>query len=149
VTRATEAADALGLTYEETRHGRVNSLEEAAAARGIDPAQLIKTIVVRLADDDYRFVLVPGGREIAWPKLRALLGVNRISMPDADTALQVTGYVRGTITPLGSNHPWPVIADERVTGTISIGGGEHGVGLTVDAGALVKTLNATVADVTD
>jgi Cys-tRNA(Pro)/Cys-tRNA(Cys) deacylase len=149
VTRATEAADALGLAYEETRHGRVNSLEEAAAARGIDPAQLIKTIVVRLADDDYRFVLVPGGREIAWPKLRALLGVNRISMPDADTALQVTGYVRGTITPLGSNHPWPVIADERVTGTISIGGGEHGVGLTVDAEALVKTLNATVADVTD
>jgi len=149
VTRATEAADALGLTYEETRHGRVNSLEEAAAARGIDPAQLIKTIVVRLADDDYRFVLVPGGREIAWPKLRALLGVNRISMPDADTAFQVTGYVRGTITPLGSNHPWPVIADERVTGTISIGGGDHGVGLTVDAGALVKTLNATVADVTD
>ncbi|TDO50857.1 Cys-tRNA(Pro) deacylase [Kribbella sp. VKM Ac-2527] len=149
MTRATEAADALGLTYEETRHGRVNSLEEAAAARGIDPAQLIKTIVVRLADNDYRFVLVPGGREIAWPKLRALLGVNRISMPDADTALQVTGYVRGTITPLGSNHPWPVIADERVTGTTSIGGGEHGVGLTVDAGALVKTLNATVADVTD
>lgn len=149
MTRATEAADALGLSYTETRHGRVNSLEEAAAARGIDPAQLIKTIVVRLADDDYRFVLVPGGREIAWPKLRALLGVNRISMPDADTALQVTGYVRGTITPLGSNHPWPVIADERVTGTISIGGGEHGVGLTVDAEALVKTLNATVADVTD
>ncbi len=149
MTRATEAADALGLSYTETRHGRVNSLEEAAAARGIDPSQLIKTIVVRLADDDYRFVLVPGGREIAWPKLRALLGVNRISMPDADTALQVTGYVRGTITPLGSNHPWPVIADERVTGTISIGGGEHGVGLTVDAEALVKTLNATVADVTD
>jgi Cys-tRNA(Pro)/Cys-tRNA(Cys) deacylase len=149
VTRATEAADALGLTYEETRHGRVNSLEEAAAARGIDPAQLIKTIVVRLADYDYRFVLVPGGREIAWPKLRALLGVNRISMPDADTALEVTGYVRGTITPLGSNHPWPVIADERMTGTISIGGGEHGVGLTVDAEALIKALNATVADVTD
>jgi hypothetical protein len=30
-----------------------------------------------------------------WPKLRALLGVNRLSMPDADTALAVTGYVRG------------------------------------------------------
>ena len=87
MTKATEAADALGLAYEVTRHGRVNSLEEAAAARGIEPSQLIKTIVVRLADDDYRFVLVPGDREIAWPKLRALLGVNRISMPDADTAL--------------------------------------------------------------
>jgi Cys-tRNA(Pro)/Cys-tRNA(Cys) deacylase len=149
VTRAIEAADQLGLNYEVTRHGRVNSLEEAAAARGIEPASLIKTIVVRLSDDDYRFVLVPGDREIAWPKLRALLGVNRISMPDKDTAFAVTGYVRGTITPLGSTHVWPVVADDRITGTISIGGGDHGVGITVNADDLVKALNATVADVTD
>ncbi|TCO47610.1 Cys-tRNA(Pro) deacylase [Kribbella antiqua] len=149
MTRAIDAADQLGLNYEVTRHGRVNSLEEAAAARGIEPASLIKTIVVRLADDDYRFVLAPGDREIAWPKLRALLGVNRISMPDKDTAFAVTGYVRGTITPLGSTHTWPVIADERITGTISIGGGDHGVGITVSADDLVKALNATVADVTD
>jgi Cys-tRNA(Pro) deacylase len=149
VTRASEAADELGLPYELTQHGRVNSLEEAAAARGIEPARLIKTIVVRLSDDDYRFVLVPGDREIAWPKLRALLGINRISMPSADTALAVTGYVRGTITPLGSTNAWPVVADERITGTISIGGGDYGVGLTVDAEALVKALNATVAAITD
>ena len=149
MTRASEAADELGLAYELTKHGRVNSLEEAAAARGIEPAKLIKTIVVRLSDDDYRFVLVPGDREIVWPRLRTLLGINRISMPSADTALAVTGYVRGTITPLGSTNAWPVIADERITGTISIGGGDHGVGLTVDAEALVKALSATVADVTD
>jgi prolyl-tRNA editing enzyme YbaK/EbsC (Cys-tRNA(Pro) deacylase) len=70
-------------------------------------------------------------------------------MPDKDTAYDVTGYVRGTITPLGSTHAWPVIADEHITGTISLGGGDHGVGITVDAEALAKALNATVADVTD
>lgn len=146
--RAEAAAAELGLDYTVTRHGRVRSLEEAAAARGIEPRCLIKTIVVRLADDDYRFVLVPGDREIAWPKLRALLGVNRLSMPDAETARDVTGYERGTITPLGSTNPWPVVADASITGTISIGGGAHGVGLTVDAVQLTKALNATVADVT-
>ncbi|GAA1688229.1 YbaK/EbsC family protein [Kribbella yunnanensis] len=149
MTKATDAADQLGLSYELTQHGPVNSLEEAAAARGIEPAKLIKTIVVRLADDDYRFVLVPGDREIAWPKLRTLLGVKRMSMPDKDTAFAVTGYLRGTITPLGSTHAWPVIADERITGTISIGGGDFGTGITVDADELAKALNATVADVTD
>ncbi|MFB6719909.1 aminoacyl-tRNA deacylase [Kribbella sp. NPDC056345] len=149
MTKATDAADQLGLSYEMTQHGPVNSLEEAAAAREIEPARLIKTIVVRLADDDYRFVLVPGDREIAWPKLRTLLGVKRMSMPDKDTAFAVTGYLRGTITPLGSTHAWPVIADERITGTISIGGGDFGTGLTVDADELAKALNATVADVTD
>jgi len=139
----------LGLTYEVTRHGRVNSLEEAAAARGIEPARLIKTIVVRLSDDDYRFVLVPGDREIAWPKLRSLLGVNRLSMPSAATAHEVTGYVRGTITPLGSTTSWPVVADAAVTGKVSLGAGAPGVALTVDAAELVAALAATVADVTE
>ena len=145
---AIDAAKALGLDVEVTRHGPVRTLAEAAAARGIEPARLIKTIVVRLADDDYRFVLVPGDREISWPKLRALLGVNRLSMPDAGTAKDVTGYERGTITPLGSAHAWPVIADASITGTISIGGGAHGVGLSVDAARLFEALDADVSDVT-
>lgn len=147
--RAIAAAEALGLAYSETRHGPVRSLAEAAAARGVEPGQLVKTMVVRVAEGDHRFVLVPGDREIAWPKLRALLGVNRLSMPSADAAREVTGYVRGTITPLGSLAALPVIADERVAGRVSIGGGAHGVALTVDAADLVTALGATVADVTD
>jgi Cys-tRNA(Pro) deacylase len=147
--RAIAAAQDLGLAFTVTRHGPVRSLAEAAAARGIEPRRLVKTMVVRVAEGDHRFVLVPGDREIAWPKLRALLGVNRISMPSADAARDVTGYVRGTITPLGSLAALPVVADAGVTGTISIGGGAHGVALTVDAGDLLRVLGATVADVTD
>ncbi|MGY2874283.1 Cys-tRNA(Pro)/Cys-tRNA(Cys) deacylase [Marmoricola sp. URHA0025 HA25] len=147
--RAVAAAKALGLDHQLTRHGPVRSLQEAAEARGIEPRQIVKTMVVRVSEDDFRFVLVPGDREIAWPKLRALLGVNRLSMPSADTAYEVTGYVRGTITPLGSRAPLPVIADAAVAGMVSIGGGAHGVALTVDADALVKALGATVADVTE
>jgi Cys-tRNA(Pro)/Cys-tRNA(Cys) deacylase len=147
--RAIAAADELGLSYTLTRHGPVRSLEEAAVARGVAPSAVVKTIVVRLAADEYRFVLVPGDREIAWPKLRARLGVSRLSMPDAETAREVTGYVRGTITPLGSTRAWPVIADEHVQGTISVGGGAHGVSLSVDAAELVAALDATVADVTE
>ena len=147
--RAIGAADELGLDYELVRHGPVRSLEKAAEARGVEPRAVVKTLVVRLADDDYRFVLVPGDREISWPKLRALLGVSRMSMPSAETAYEVTGYVRGTITPLGSTHPWPVVADATLGGTISLGGGAHGVALTVDAAQVVAALGATVADVTE
>jgi Cys-tRNA(Pro) deacylase len=148
-TPAIAAAEELGLAHTVTRHGPVRSLDEAAAARGVQPGAVVKTLVVRLADDDYRFVLVPGDREIAWPKLRGLLAVNRISMPGPEVALAVTGYVRGTITPLGSSHAWPVIADASLTGAVSIGGGAPGVALTVDVQELVRTLDATVADVTD
>ncbi|GAA3543963.1 aminoacyl-tRNA deacylase [Nocardioides daeguensis] len=146
--RAIAAAEALGLSFEVTRHGPVRSLEEAAAQRGIEPRQIVKTMVVRVAEGDHRFVLVPGDREISWPLLRSLLGVNRLSMPSADAAREVTGYVRGTITPLGALTALPVIADSRVSGTVSIGGGGYGVALTVDGGALVTALGAMVADVT-
>ncbi|WP_109471138.1 aminoacyl-tRNA deacylase [Ornithinimicrobium cavernae] len=148
---AIAAVEAAGLDYEVKRHGRVGSLEEAAAARGVPPGDLIKTLVVRRADDDFLFVLVPGGREISWPKLRKLLGVSRLSMPDAETARAATGYERGTITPFGSSTAWPVIADTRVAEPerpISLGGGAHGVGLTVAAGEALTALGAQVADVT-
>jgi len=146
--RAVTAAEGLGLAHEVTRHGPVRSLEEAAAARGVEPRQVVKTMVVRDSEGEHVFVLVPGDREIAWPKLRALLGVNRLTMASADTAYDVTGYVRGTITPLGSLTPLRVVADASLSGRISLGGGAHGVALTVDADELVAALDARVADVT-
>lgn len=147
--RAAEALAATGIEHVIVRHGPVTSLAEAAEARGVTPDRIIKTLVVRRAEDDYVFVLVPGDRQISWPKLRALLGVNRLSMPDAETAREVTGYERGTITPFGSLAAWPVTADERVQGTVSIGAGAHGVAATVPGDELIRVLGASVADVTD
>jgi Cys-tRNA(Pro)/Cys-tRNA(Cys) deacylase len=148
--RALAAVEAAGLAHRVIRHGPVRSLAEAAEARGVQPAAVVKTLVVRRGDGDFLFVLVPGDRTISWPKLRELLGVSRMSMPDAATALEATGYERGTITPFGSTTAWPVVADERLMGhEVTLGGGAHGVALAVDAAAAVNALDATVADVTD
>jgi Cys-tRNA(Pro)/Cys-tRNA(Cys) deacylase len=149
-TSATRALSQSGIAHTVTRHGRVGSLAEAAAARGVDPSAIVKTMVVRRGEGDHLFVLVPGDRQISWPKLRALLGVNRISMPDADAAREVTGYERGTITPFGAITALPVVADERLVGrTISLGAGGHGVAATVAADDVIAHLGAQVADVTD
>ena len=118
-TPAVDAVREAGIEHSVTRHGRVRSLEEAAAARGIEPRDLIKTLVVRRSEDEHVFVLVPGDRTFSWAKVRALLGTNRISMPDAETAKAVTGYERGTITPFGSATPLPVIADSHLVGVAS------------------------------
>lgn len=148
--RALGAMTAARLDHRVVRHGRVGSLAEAAVARGVTEQDVIKTIVVRRGDDDFLFILVPGDRTISWPKLRALLGVSRLSMPDAATALAATGFERGTITPFGSTRAWPVVADERIRGReISLGAGAHGVAAIVDADAAITALGATVADVTD
>lgn len=148
--RATAAITASGIEFDVTEHGPVSSLNEAAAARGMRPEQILKSIVVRRGAGDFLFVLVPGGRTISWPKLRAVLGVSRLSMPSADEARDVTGYARGTITPFGSMTVLPVIADIAIPqGPVSIGGGAPGVAFTVDSGDLMQVLLAQVADVTE
>jgi Cys-tRNA(Pro)/Cys-tRNA(Cys) deacylase len=146
-TRALQGSD---LAFTPVRTARPSSAEESAALQGIGLHQLLRTIVVRRGAGDYVFVLVPGGRQIDWPKLRAHLGVSRISLPDAEEAKAATGYERGTITPFGAATAWPVIADASVAGTerVAIGGGAHGVNLHLASADLLAFLGADVVDVT-
>lgn len=138
------------LDFNVVRTERPNSVEESAMLQGIEVGELLRTIVVRRGADDYVFVLVPGGRQIDWPKLRAHLGVKRLSLPDEGEAREATGYERGAITPFGSARPWPVIADASVSELhrAAIGGGARGVNVHMAARDLLAHLGADVADVT-
>lgn len=148
--RAIDALDATGLAYRVIRHGPVSGIAEAATARGVELVDVVKTLVVRRGADDYVLVLVPGDATLSWPRLRAVLGVSRLSLPDADAAREATGYERGTITPFGAYGNWPVIADERLRGRqITLGSGAHGVAVAVDADETIAVLGATVASVTE
>jgi Cys-tRNA(Pro)/Cys-tRNA(Cys) deacylase len=149
-TPALRALEGSNLAFEVVRTERARSAEESARLQGIELGQLLRTIVIRRGADDYVFVLVPGGRQIDWPKLRAHLGVSRLSLPDADEAKTATGYDRGTITPFGSSNAWPVIADAVIPtlDRVAIGGGGHGVNLHLAGAHLVRFVGADVADVT-
>ncbi len=148
-TRAIDAVVAAGLPHEVVRTERAGSAEESAALQGIPLGALLRTIVVRRADDDYLFVLVPAGRRFDWTKLRAHLGVRRMTLPDADEAREVTGYERYTITPFGSTRAWPVIVDASATGfeRVAVGGGAFGVNLHLAPADLAHGLGADIVDV--
>ena len=144
------AATAAGLGFDLVRTERPSSAEESAQLQGIHLEQLLRTIVVRRGEGDYVFVLVPGGRQIDWPKLRAHLGTRRLSLPDREEAREATGYERGAITPFGSLTAWPVVADAAIRSVdrVAIGAGAHGVNLHVAGEELIRTLGASVVDVT-
>ena len=148
--RVRDAAAARDLDIEIRERPAANSLQEAAALLGLDPSGIVKTLVVKRADDTFLFALIPGGRKISWPKLRALVGVNRLKLPDPAVALAATGYERGTIVPIGSTTDWPVFADETILGRrIAMGAGAHGYSLFVDADDLIAAYDATVADISE
>ncbi len=146
--RVAADAAARGLAVEIFPRPAAGSLVEAAALMGIEPSDIVKSLVVKRSDGSFLFALVPGGRSIAWPKLRAVVGVNKLKMPTADVALDATGYERGTITPLGSTTAWPVFADEGIRGRkVAMGAGEHGYSLFVAGDELIAAFEATVADI--
>lgn len=148
--RVRDHAERLGLEVEIVERPQAGSLQEAAELLGLEPSGILKSLVVKRHDGGFLFALIPGDRQISWPKLRALVGVNRLSMPHQDIALEATGYERGTITPLGSSTAWPVYLDESFRGRrVAMGAGAHGHSAFVEADALAAALDATVADISE
>lgn len=148
--RVRSAAAARGLEVSFHERPAAKSLPEAAELLGIHPSGIVKTLVVKRADDTYLFALIPGDRIISWPKLRAIVGVNRLQLPDPERALAATGYERGTIVPLGSTTDWPVYADASIVGQrIAMGAGAHGYSMFVEADALISAYEAVVADISE
>jgi Cys-tRNA(Pro)/Cys-tRNA(Cys) deacylase len=148
---ALEAVVAAAVPHTVVRTVRAGSAAEAADLQGIPREALLRTIVVRRGPDDYLFVLVPAGRRFDWPRLRDLLGVRRMTMPDAEEARRATGYERYSITPFGSTTAWPVIVDASIMEqpVVSIGGGAFGVSLHLAPADLVAALDARVAEVSE
>jgi len=151
--RAHVLADAVprGLEIEVVERPAADSLERAAELLGLETRQIVKSLVVRRhtpegAPNEYLFVLIPGDRQISWARLRAVVGVNTLSLPSPEIACEATGFTCGTITPLGCTLAWPVFADaSMVGGRIAMGAGESGYSAFVEADDLIAAYGATVA----
>lgn len=142
------AASSLGIAFTEIPLGDATSAADAARVRGVTVTAVVKSLLVRRGENDHLLVLVPLDRSISWPKLRAVLGVSRLSMPDAETALTVTGYQRGTISPLGLD--LPVIVDDLLVGqSITLGSGQSGTIIGLQADDVIAAFGAVVADVSE
>ena len=148
MTAATEYLDAQHIPYRLFRHaGKVNSLEQAAAERGQQPGQVVRTIVFRLAEGEFVLALMAGPRQVSWPALRHTLGQNRLTMASAEEVKAATGYVPGTVSPFGLPAPLPVLVDRSVLQypEISLGSGERGLAMVMSSADLLPALHAEVS----
>jgi Cys-tRNA(Pro)/Cys-tRNA(Cys) deacylase len=137
------ALAALNIPHRIFRHAKpVLSLEQAAEERGQLPEQVVRSIVFRVAQDEFVMVLVAGDRQVSWPALRRYLGQSRVSMASEAEVLAATGYVRGTVSPFGLPRPLRVILDESVLaqGEISLGSGERNVAVILRVDDLRRAL---------
>lgn len=149
-TPVTRALDANGIPYRFFSHpGKVRSLEQAAQERGQEPHQIIRSIVFRLAKDEFVMVLVAGPSQLSWPALRAYLGQSRLTMASEDEILAVTGYPIGAVSPFGLPHPMRILVDRSVIQAreVSIGAGIRNTTVILEGADLMRALGQV--DVTD
>lgn len=142
-TPAAHALDLLGIPYRIFEHSHPpESLEEAARQRGQFPEQVIRSIVFRLAAEQFIMVLIAGPGQVSWKRIRAHLGVSRITMASEAEVLEATGFVRGAVTPLGLPHPMRILVDESIFShdEVSLGSGERGVAVILKSSDLRTAL---------
>lgn len=147
--RALTDARERGLPIEIHERPPARSVPEAAAILGLEPDGIVKSLVVRRGAGDYLFAMLPANKSLSWPLLRAAAGANRMSLPDAEDALAVTGYERGTISPIGCSAPWPVFLDTSVAARIAIGCGSRQHSALIDRDAFIAAYGVTVTPLSE
>jgi len=147
------ALEALGVPHKIFQHENpVNSFEQAASDRGQRPEQVVRSILFRIAEDEFIMVLVAGPAQVSWKILRKFLGRSRISMATEDEVLAVTGYRIGTVGPFGLPNPLKVLIDTSVMQAeeISIGSGMRNTAVILKSTDLHHALkNAEVVALTE
>jgi Cys-tRNA(Pro)/Cys-tRNA(Cys) deacylase len=140
---ASAALEGLGVPHKIFQHENpVTSFEQAASDRGQRASQVVRSILFRMAEDEFVMVLIAGSAQISWKILRRHLGLSRISMATEDEVLAVTGCRVGTVNPFGLPHPIKVLVDPSVMGEdeISIGSGIRNTAIILKSADLRRAL---------
>lgn len=130
-TPATAALTRLGIPFvpHPYRHepGSGSYGSEAAAALGVDPARVFKTLVAT-ADDRLVVAVVPVGTTLDLKALAGAADAKRSALADPAVAERRTGYVVGGISPVGQRTRLPLFLDESALAhpTVYVSGGRRG-----------------------
>jgi Cys-tRNA(Pro)/Cys-tRNA(Cys) deacylase len=143
----------LGVPHKIFRHENpVTSFEQAASDRNQRESQIVRSILFRIAEDEFIMALVAGPAQISWKKLRKYLGRSRITMATEDEVLAVTGYRIGTVSPFGLPRQLKVLIDPSVMGEeeVSIGSGMRNTAIILKSADLRHALkDAEVVSLTE
>ena len=128
------------------RDGRPHYGLDAAAALGVEPGRIFKTLVASV-DGLLVVGVVPVSGELDLKALAAAAGGHRAELAPPEAAQRATGFVIGGISPLGPRRPLPVYVDSSASGfaTIFVSGGRRGLQVELAPGDLVRLAGATEA----
>ena len=121
----------------------------AAAAIGMPPEQVFKTLVARGAKTGINVFCIPVCCELDLKKAAKAAGDKNMELVAVKELLALTGYIRGGCSPVGMKKRYPTYFDETciLWNEISISAGERGHQMVLSPNELIQLTNANLADI--
>ena len=135
------------LTYEvdETDLGA----ENVAAKCAMPLEQAVKTLVLRGDKQGVLVACVPGNSEIDLKKLAELSGNKKVEMVPMKEILNLTGYIRGGVSPIGMKKEYTTYMEEMIFlyDQVIMSAGQRGLQLKLNPYDLQKVLKFEIGDI--
>jgi Cys-tRNA(Pro)/Cys-tRNA(Cys) deacylase len=151
-TNAARLLEQAGVPY-ELREYAVDegdlSAPHVAEAMGMPPEQVFKTLVARGDRTGVILACVPGNTELDFKALAAASGNKKVELVPLKEVLNLTGYIRGGVSPVGAKKDYPVYLDETADlwDVIAVSAGIRGCQMLVSPGDLARVVAAERCDI--
>jgi Cys-tRNA(Pro)/Cys-tRNA(Cys) deacylase len=125
------------------------SAEGVARKLGLPPEQVFKTLVARGGKTGVLMTCIPGNAELDLKAIAQVSGNKKVEMVHVKEIQQLTGYVRGGVSPIGAKKQYPIFLDRSAMKFpfISISAGARGSQLFISPGDLIKAADVTVCEI--
>jgi Cys-tRNA(Pro)/Cys-tRNA(Cys) deacylase len=119
------------------------SAESVAKKVGLPPEKVFKTLVAHGDKTGVLMACIPGDTELDLKAIAATSGNKKVEMVHVKEIQQLTGYIRGGVSPIGTKKHYPVFLDESAIKFpfISISAGTRGSQIFISPGDLIKALD--------
>jgi Cys-tRNA(Pro)/Cys-tRNA(Cys) deacylase len=122
--------------------------EAVAAALGVAPDRLYKTLIARLKEGEMIVALVPVSGSLDLRLLARAAGAKSAEIAPARDAERATGYVTGGISPFGQRRTMRAFADSSITAleSVFVSAGRRGLQVEVHPVDLLRLLRVTAVN---
>ena len=146
----TRALDDAGIEYELLSHTHTETAAGEAAALGLSPSEVAKTLVLTTPAGNLRAVLAASDR-LDLRKVRDVLGSGKhVELArEEDMARDYPEFELGAVPPLGGSRRDPVLIDRRLAewNSLVLEAGSHEQSIRLQTADLVRMTGAQVADI--
>lgn len=123
------------------------TVDEAAAGHGVEPAQIAKTLALRVGNETFLLV-TRGDARLDNPKAKARFG-GKVKMLPAEEVVTLTGHPVGGVCPFGLATPLPIYCDvslQAFTEVLPAAGSTHSA-LRISPSRMAELTDAIWVDV--